>query len=49
MIIFQSKLLSHLEKQKSTDADDFFFKSLLPQVKQLSDGKKLEFKMYVGT
>ncbi|CAI6356764.1 unnamed protein product [Macrosiphum euphorbiae] len=47
MTIFQSKLLDHLEKQELTDADELFLKSLLPQVKQLSDGKKLEFKMYV--
>ena len=47
MSIFQSKLLDHLEKQELTDADELFLKSLLPQVKQLSDGKKLEFKMYV--
>lgn len=47
MTIFQSKLLNHLEKQQTTDADEHFLKSLLPEVKQLSDSKKLEFKMYV--
>ncbi|CAI6371335.1 unnamed protein product [Macrosiphum euphorbiae] len=46
MTIFQSKLLNHLEKQQSTDVDELFLKSLLPLVKQLSGGKKLEFKMY---
>lgn len=47
MTIFQSKLLNHLEKVETTDADEHFLKSLLPEVKKLSDGKKLEFKMYV--
>lgn len=47
MTIFQSKLLNHLEKQETTDADELFLKSLLPEVKKLNDSKKLEFKMYV--
>jgi len=47
MTVFQSKLLNHLEKQETTDADEHFLKSLLPEVKKLSESKKLDFKMYV--
>jgi hypothetical protein len=37
-----------LEKQEPTDGDELFLKSLFPEIKQLSDSKKLEFfKMYV--
>ncbi|XP_050065211.1 uncharacterized protein LOC126554158 [Aphis gossypii] len=47
MTDFQSKLLNHLEKQETTDADEHFLKSLLPEVKKLSESKKLDFKVYV--
>jgi len=47
MTVFQIKLLSNLEKQETTDADEHFLKSLLPKIKQLSDTKKLAFQIYV--
>jgi hypothetical protein len=44
---FQTKLISFLQKQEERDSDELFLMSLLPEIKKLSEEKKLDFRMHV--